>query len=87
MRLALFALALVAAPAYAQGGGYKLVLSWAQGGITVIDYPNSARCDAARKAVEADAKRRFDEGQARAAREGTVMVGSPWTLYALCIPG
>jgi hypothetical protein len=74
------ALAQTAAP-------YKLVVAWSVGGVTVIDYPNATRCAAALRALEAEAERRQQKAAERAALNGAALVGSPWTVYGVCIPG
>jgi hypothetical protein len=80
----MIALALAIA-AQAQVGPYKLVITWYQSDLTVIDYPSSARCEVARRAVEAEVARRQREGLA-GQPPGTVIVGkSP--NGAFCIPG
>jgi hypothetical protein len=85
------ALALAAAQAESgpwtkyQQGPQKLVVAWAQGGVTVIDYPTWDRCQRAREAVEKEAERRVEAAR-RNARPGMVL-GSPWVVYAFCIPG
>lgn len=67
------ALVLVAAPASAAGGAYKLIVTWYQAGIAVIDYPSKERCEAARLAL----KRELD------AREP----GGAGHDIGICIPG
>lgn len=69
-----------------QQGPQKLVLAWAQGGVTVIDYPNWDRCQRARETVEMEAQRRR-EASRKNATPGAVVAGAPWTVYAFCIPG
>lgn len=69
-----------------QQGPQKLVVTWAQGGVTVIDYPNWDRCQRAREAVESEARRRIEASRQNAA-PGALVVGSPWLVYAFCIPG
>lgn len=65
-------------------GPFKLVITWNQS-ITVVDYPSFVRCDAARKAVEAEVQQRARENLA-AMPEGTRVVGRS-TNGAFCIPG
>ena len=84
--IALLALA-VSAPAVAQSGAYRLILTWSQGGITTVDYPSAARCEMARRAVEAEREARITAAERRSAAQGGIMTGAPWTIYALCIPG
>lgn len=67
-----------------QQGPQKLVLTWPQGGVAVIDYPSWDRCQRAREAVEFEAQRRTEAAR-RNAPAG--VIGSPWTVYAFCIPG
>ena len=75
----------VSAPALAQTGPYKLVITWYQSSLTVIDYPSATRCEAARRAVIEEAKRRSDQADADAPA-GSIKVGrSP--NGAFCIPG
>jgi hypothetical protein len=89
--LLLTALALSAAQAEAgpwtryQQGPQKLVVSWAQGGVIAIDYPTWDRCQRAREAVEQEASRRIEAAR-RSAPPGSTLVGSPWIVYAFCIP-
>lgn len=88
MRVLLAGLLLFASPAAAQGSApYKLVIAWAQGGVAVIDYPNAARCEAARKIIDLEAKRRVAEAEAKGAERGWQTVGAPWIAYGFCIPG
>lgn len=70
-----------------QNGPQKLVLTWAQGGVIAIDYPTYDRCQRAREQVEIEAARRASEATKRAKDQGGVLVGSPWSVYAFCIPG
>lgn len=70
-----------------QSGPQKLIVTWAQGGVSVIDYPSYDRCQRAREAVEQESARRVADAASRATERGGQLVGSPWTVYALCIPG
>jgi hypothetical protein len=69
-----------------QQGPQKLIVAWAQGGVTVIDYPTWDRCQRASEAVEQEAVKRRDLARERAL-PGAIVTGSPWTVYAFCIPG
>jgi Skp family chaperone for outer membrane proteins len=83
----MLALALLATPAvtFAQSAPFKLVITWVDAGVVVVDYPSAARCDAARKAVQAEVDRRSRES-AQALPPGAIVVGkSP--NGAFCIPG
>jgi hypothetical protein len=83
-------LAAVAAPAAERGpwdnysGPYKLVISWYQSDLTIIDYPSRARCEAAAKAVSDEVTRRSAEADAKFPG-GTKIGTSP--NGAFCIPG
>jgi histidinol phosphatase-like enzyme len=83
--LAALALAMIAAPASAQSVPFKLVISWNQGGLAVVDYPNAARCEQARRAVMAQVERQQNETLARLP-PGSQLV-SPGSNGAFCIPG
>lgn len=69
-----------------QPAPYKLILSWAQGGIIAVDYPSKSRCDRAMSAVENERDRRID-GAPKQLPDGGIIVGAPWVVYAFCIPG
>lgn len=86
IRAVAMAIALTAAvPAFAQAGPYKLIITWYQSNLTVIDYPSLARCEQARRAVEAEIERRAATSQA-ALPPGSITIGlSP--NGAFCIPG
>lgn len=78
-------LALFSTPAFAQAAPYKLVIVWYQSSLTVIDYPSAARCEAARKAVMDEVKRRNEQADAEMP-PGAVRIGrSPNSAF--CIPG
>jgi hypothetical protein len=79
---------LVAPPSLAQTqvGPYRLVITYTPGGIAVIDYPSAAQCDRARAGLEADRARRTQEASANAP-QGAVVVGTPYHLRGVCIPG
>lgn len=88
MRIFLLGLALIVSTASAQPGiPYKLVLTWSAGGVTVADYPSAARCAAAQRALEAEAERRKQRAQEQSERSGGMIVGGPWIVYGVCIPG
>lgn len=78
---------LASAPSYGQSASTKLILTWSQGGIVVVDYPSAARCEQARQAIEAERERRVAEAERSAARRGGTLVGAPWAVYGICIPG
>ena len=86
MKLAL-GLLLVAAPttAVAQAAPYKLIITWYQSNLTVIDYPSLARCGQAKMAVEAEIQKRKRENDALAPPSSIVIGKSP--NGAFCIPG
>ena len=66
-------------------GPYKLVITWYQSDLAVIDYPSRARCEKAKRAVEDEVARRKAESEATAP-PGSVVIGkSP--NGAFCIPG
>ena len=75
-----------ASSASAQSVPYKLVITWYQANLTIIDYPNAVRCDAARLAVVAEAERRAEKARAEAERGGGQIIGSS-PNGAFCIPG
>ena len=84
----LFVSAVLLAPvsAAAQASGpYKLIITWYQAGVVVIDYPTAARCEQARRAVEAEVQRRARQNLA-AMPEGSRILGAP-AHGAFCIPG
>lgn len=89
MKVALlaFAATLTVIPdaALAQAAPFKLVISWYQSDLTVIDYPTKDRCDAAARAVNAEIARRLAEADAQAP-PGSVRVGTG-PNGAFCIPG
>jgi len=58
-------------------GPYKLVITWYQGGITVTDYPNRARCEKGREAVN-------ERLRQQAMRNGLPPESAD---IAFCIPG
>lgn len=79
---------LIPASVGAQAGPYKLVLTWSQNAITVVDYPSAARCEQARRAVEAERDRRIEEVKRRPPPvQGAITIGQPTTVYGFCIPG
>ena len=83
-----FALAALAVPASAQAPApHKLILTWSAGGITVVDYPSASRCASAQRAVEAEGQRRTEAARVTAEKSGGMIVGSPWIVYAFCVPG
>jgi hypothetical protein len=66
-------------------GPYKLVITWYQSDLTVIDYPNRARCEKAKQTVEEEIAKRKAESDALAP-PGSIVIGkSP--NGAFCIPG
>lgn len=74
-----------ATAANAQATSYKLIIVWYQSSLTVIDYPSAARCEAGRKAVLDEIRRRQAQADADAP-PGSVIIGrSP--NGAFCIPG
>lgn len=77
---------LQASSASAQSMPYKLIITWHQSNITVIDYPSAARCEAARLAVLAEVERRGAESRANAERIGGQIIGGT-PNGAFCIPG
>lgn len=79
------AVAVIPAPVYAQSAPYKLVISWYQSNLTVVEYPSKARCEAAARALNEEVDRRTAETLA-SMPAGSVPVGkSP--NGAFCIPG
>lgn len=68
-----------------QPGPFKLVITWNQAGIAVVDYPDAGRCERARRAVEAEVQRRMRESLA-SMPQGSRIIGTP-ANGAFCIPG
>ena len=83
-RLAIVVLAAsIPAAANAQATPYKLIISWFQADLTVIDYQSKARCESAAKAVNEEVARRTAAEDAMA--PGSSRIGiSP--NGAFCIP-
>lgn len=69
----------------AQAGSYKLIITWYQAGMVVVDYPSAARCEAARRAVEAEVAKRQRETVANLPPGGIIFGTS--ANGAFCIPG
>lgn len=87
MKVALFAVvAVLAAPALAQEGPYKLLVASSDGGVALTDYPTRSRCERARGVIEAENKRRQERARANLP-QGAVLVRGPREFEALCIPG
>jgi hypothetical protein len=78
-------LAAASASKAAEDGPYKLIITWYQSNVTVIDYPNSARCEKAKLAVEAEVARRNREAAEKMPQGGVIIGASP--NGAFCIPG
>jgi len=74
-----------AAPAVHAEQGYKLLVAFDRGGMSVINYPSFERCIRAKDAVEADLQRRLNAG--RDNMPGAVIIGPPYHFIATCIPG
>ncbi len=71
--------------AVAQAAPYKLIITWYQSDLTVIDYPSLARCEQAKLAIEAEIQKRKRENDALAP-PGSIVIGkSP--NGAFCMPG
>lgn len=71
-------LVMLSAPVAAQSDGpYKLIITWFQSGIVVIDYPSKARCERASQAV-------LERMMEKAKRAGLPQEGGD---IAFCIPG
>ena len=64
---------------------YKLIITWYQSNVVVIDYPSAVRCAAARDAVLAEVARREAESAAQRTSNVTAVGASP--NGAFCIPG
>ena len=67
-------------------GPAKLIVTWYQSNVTVIDYATAARCEAGRKAVQMEADRRSQQAIAEARSSGGQIIGSS-PNGAFCIPG
>ena len=65
------------------GGPAKLIVTWYQSGVTVINYPSQGRCEEARKVIDAEVQRRVKES---AANPNFLPIG-PSANGAFCIPG
>lgn len=79
------AIALAPSVTLAQVTPYKLVISWYQSNLTVLDYPTKGRCEAAASAVNDEVVRRFVENLKKLP-PGSVPVGTT-PNGAFCIPG
>lgn len=81
------AAALLALPqgAMAQALPYKLVISWYQSNLTVIDYPSKARCEAAAQVINDGVALRSAIAESKLP-PGTIKIGESVNL-AFCIPG
>lgn len=77
--------AAVPTAALAQPTPYKLIISWYQSNLTVVDYPSKVRCEAAANALNDEVARRLAESDS-AAPAGTVRIGTG-PNGAFCIPG
>lgn len=66
-------------------GPFKLVITWYQSDLTIIDYPSRARCEIAKRAVEDEIAQR--EAEAAAARPAGTIIISKSPNGAFCIPG
>ena len=87
MKLLLIASVFVASAAGAQTGyGVKLIVTYSPGGLLIVDYPNHERCERARLALVADAEKRKVEAKDNAP-QGAVLVGGPFVLRGVCVPG
>ena len=76
---------LLAASARAQAPTpYKLVVAFDRGGMTVVDYPNAARCERAKLAIDADFQQRMQKSRDT---YGSNVTGSPFHFEAVCVPG
>jgi hypothetical protein len=81
------AFAVLATSAAAQQGlPHKLVITYSPGGVVVVDYPSRARCEQARQVLEQDTKDRAREARENAP-SGAVVVGKPYHLRGVCLPG
>lgn len=78
------ALSILPPAALAQASPYKLIITWYQSNLTVIDYPTKERCEAAAKAIKAEVERQLVESAA--VRPGSTLV-SKGPNGAFCIPG
>lgn len=65
---------------------YHLVISYSPGGVTSIPYPSSERCERGRRALEIDVQRRIEKRN-KNSPPGAVVVGTPYHLQGVCIPG
>ena len=77
----------VSTPANAQTTPYKLVILWGNSGISVVDYPSAARCDAARQALDRRKERERELRKVEKLPGGGMIVPAPWQMEMVCIPG
>lgn len=66
-------------------GPAKLLISWYQSGLTVVDYPSQSRCEQARSFVMAEVRARAQAAQADMPAGSIAISKSP--NGAFCIPG
>ena len=87
-RLILLASLLLSTPAVATAqpsGAYKLIIASSEGGMVIVDYPSSARCERARLTIEEDMQRRTEESDA-SLPPGAIITSYGWRARAICIP-
>ncbi|PKP64685.1 MAG: hypothetical protein CVT85_09855 [Alphaproteobacteria bacterium HGW-Alphaproteobacteria-7] len=78
---------LAATPANAQSVPYKLILIHGENGITVIDYPSAARCEAARSAIQRIVDQENKGKEPQILPGGGVIFPTLLIMKAYCIPG
>lgn len=82
---AILALAIPSA-ANAQAQPYKLAVASSDGGVAVTEYPSLARCERAKEAIAAEARRRI-AASVSDLPPGSIQVKGPRIFDAICIPG
>lgn len=70
----------------AEPAPYHLVITYTPGGVTSVPYSTAERCERGRRALDADLQRRIEKRDANAP-SGAVVVGTPYHLRGVCIPG
>lgn len=91
MKVAVFAATLLAAAspqAHAQGAKpYKLIVTRGGDGIAITDYPNAARCEAARASIQRLIARENEGKQPQHLPGGGMIIPKILRMEAYCIPG
>ena len=80
-------LAVFAMPAFAQSAPFKLVILWGDSGVSVVDYPTAARCEAAKAALERRKDQEIEKRKPERTPGGGLIIPRPWIMETICIPG